>query len=113
MKKKEIRVRCWIAIEGEKFFGPGPAELLQLIGDKGSIAKAAKAMGMSYKKGWDIIDHLNEKGQRPYVLSHKGGKKAGGAELTEVRKSVVDEYGRLIATINATVAKNIQILRLI
>jgi molybdate transport system regulatory protein len=48
--KIEIRVRCWIDINGEKFFGPGRAELLELIGDTGSIAKAAKSMGMSYKK---------------------------------------------------------------
>ncbi|HEX5171329.1 MAG TPA: hypothetical protein VFW11_19265 [Cyclobacteriaceae bacterium] len=39
MGKKEIRLRCWIDIDGEKFFGPRPAQLLELIGQEGSIAK--------------------------------------------------------------------------
>ena len=38
MKKKEIRFRCWIEIDGVKFFGPGPAELLEHIEQEGSIA---------------------------------------------------------------------------
>lgn len=33
--KKEIRVRCWIDIDGGKFFGPGRGELFQFIGEKG------------------------------------------------------------------------------
>jgi molybdate transport system regulatory protein len=59
--KKEIRVRCWIDIDGEKFFGPGPAELLQLVAETGSIAKAAKSMRMSYKKAWEMIINVNTK----------------------------------------------------
>ena len=58
-KGKQLRVRCWIDIDGERFFGPGRAELLELIHETGSISKAAKAMGMSYKKAWAMVDGLN------------------------------------------------------
>jgi molybdate transport system regulatory protein len=75
--KKEIRIRCWIDVDGEKFFGPGPAELLQLVEETGSIASAAKSMGMSYKKAWGIITNMNTKSLKPLVISHKGGKIAG------------------------------------
>ena len=51
-KSIRIRVRCWVEVDGVKFFGPGPADLLQRIIDFGSITKAAKSMGMSYKKPW-------------------------------------------------------------
>jgi molybdate transport system regulatory protein len=111
--EKEIRFRCWININGEKFFGPGPAELLLLIGEKGSITKAAKAMGMSYKKAWDIVDHLNAIAQKPYVISHKGGEKGGGAELTDAGRKITQEYFKLTSKINTMVEKNMKILNLV
>jgi len=111
--KKEFRLRCWIAVDGEKFFGPGPAELLQQIEESGSIAKAAKAMKMSYKKAWDIIDLLNSSGQKPYVVSFKGGEKGGGAELTATGKKVVTRYNSLIKKLNSVIEKDKDILNLI
>ena len=113
MKKKEIRFRCWIDIDGEKFFGPGPAELLELIGKEGSIAKAAKQMGMSYKKAWDIIDDLNTRGQKAFVVSRKGGDKGGGAELTELAKKVILRYRKLTDKMNSIIEKEAEILKLL
>jgi molybdate transport system regulatory protein len=113
MKKKEIRVRCWVNIDGEKFFGPGPAELLQLINETGSISKAAREMGMSYKKAWDIIDNMNTRGQKPFVISHKGGQKGGGAELTETGKKVLVAYDSLSKKIREIVTKDKNLLKLI
>lgn len=92
---KEIRVRCWIEIDGTKFFGPGPATLLELIQSEGSLSGAAKMMGMSYKKAWDIVTDLNTRGQAPYVVSHKGGGKGGGAELTAKGEEVVGKFREL------------------
>ena len=77
-KGKQLRVRCWIDIDGERFFGPGRAELLQLIQETGSISKAAKSMGMSYKKAWEMVEGLNANGRKPYVIAHKGGRKGWG-----------------------------------
>ena len=113
MKKKQIRVRCWIDIDGEKFFGPGRAGLLELIQESGSISKAAKIMGMSYKKAWDMIDELNARGQKPYVVAHKGGKKGGGTELTETGKKVVASYRKLNNRLCSLVDKEKELLRLI
>lgn len=113
MRKKEIRLRCWINIDGVKFFGPGPAELLEWIDDVGSIAEAAKKMGMSYKKAWDMVDDLNTRGRKPFVISRKGGEKGGGAVLTETGKKVVSRYRNLTGKLNAIVEKDIEILKLI
>ena len=113
MKKKEIRLRCWIEIDGEKFFGPGPAELLELIGEVGSIANAAKKMGMSYKKAWDMVEELNTRGQKPFVISRKGGEKGGGAELTETGKKVILKYRNLTAKLKAIVENDKDILKLV
>lgn len=113
MKTKQIRVRCWVDLNGEKFFGPGPAELLQLIDDTGSISKAARSMGMSYKKAWDIVDKINTHGQTPYVISQKGGQKGGGAQLTSRGKRIVSAYNKLTGKINDIVLKEKELLKLI
>jgi len=111
MKKKSIRIRCWIDIDGEKFFGPGPAQLLEFIEQEGSIAKAAKKMSMSYKKAWDLIVEMNSRGQKPYVVARKGGEKGGGAAITKNGKDVLARYRRLTAKLNAVVKKNSGILK--
>jgi molybdate transport system regulatory protein len=111
--KKQIRIRCWIDIDGVKFFGPGPAELLQLIAETGSISKAAKTMGMSYKKAWDIVNQLNTRGPKPFVTSHKGGEKGGGAELTESGAKVVKAYSKLTKQLDTVISKNTELLKLL
>ena len=113
MKKKEIRIRCWIDIDGVRFFGPGRAELLSLIDESGSIAKAAKAMGMSYKKAWDMVDEMNTMGKKPLVVARKGGDKGGGTELTETGRAMIVKYEKLILKLNAIVQKNEDILDLV
>ena len=113
MKKKEIRVRCWVDVNGVKFFGPGRAELLELIEESGSISKAAKAMGMSYKKAWIMIDELNAAAQKPYVISRAGGNQGGGAEVTDAGKKVIAAYHKLNDKLNSIVEKETDLLRLI
>jgi molybdate transport system regulatory protein len=111
--KKEIRIRCWIDINGERFFGPGPAELLQLVEETGSITNAAKRMGMSYKKAWGLITNMNTKSPSPLVISHKGGTNRGGAEVTPAGKKVMTAYVKLFKQLDAVVKKNSAILHLI
>lgn len=36
--------------------GPGKAELLNLIHERGSISAAAKQMKMSYRRAWQLVD---------------------------------------------------------
>ena len=111
--KKEIILRCWIDIGDKKFFGPGRAELLELIGEEGSISKAAKKMGMSYKKAWDMVERMNTTGSKPYLTVHKGGKKGGGAELTPIGKKVLAAYRKLTARIDKVVEGDKELLKLI
>jgi molybdate transport system regulatory protein len=112
-KKKEFRVRCWIDVNGTKFFGPGRLELLEKISESGSIAKAAKSMGMSYKKAWAMIEDLNSSGSQPYVITHKGGKKGGGTEVTPAAKKLMYSYQQLISKLNQIVDKETEILKLV
>ena len=110
---KELRYRCWIDIDGERFFGPGRAELLQLIHETGSISKAAKSMGMSYKKAWAMVDGLNKNGQKPYVIAHKGGQQGGGTEVTKTGLQMLAAYRKLNDKLHTIVEKHMDILKLI
>nr|WP_297787554.1 winged helix-turn-helix domain-containing protein [uncultured Allomuricauda sp.] len=103
---KELKLRCWIDIDGKKFFGTGRAQLLLLIEKNGSLSKAAKEMGMSYRKAWAMVEDMNQRGQQPYVELHKGGTQGGGAELTEVGKKVLTTFQKMNDKITETVQQH-------
>ena len=90
-KKSAYKVTgsLWIECEGERFFGPGRVELLQGIEETGSINKAAKKMGMSYKKAWEMVDALNTQATRPFVITQTGGEKGGGSVITPEAKLLI------------------------
>ncbi|PWT71523.1 MAG: ModE family transcriptional regulator [Bacteroidetes bacterium] len=85
----QVGGKLWIECKGKKFFGPGPVELLELIQKEGSIIKAARAMGLSYKKAWAIIDSANRMTARPLVITQSGGKKGGGTLVTDEAKKLI------------------------
>ena len=112
-KNIKIHVRHWVYIDDIKFFGPGRVELLQRIEETGSIAKAAKAMDMSYKKAWAMVDAMNTHGQHPYVVTHKGGQQGDGAELTETARNVIEAYKKLSDKLLAVVEAEQELLSLV
>ncbi len=113
MAKKQIRVRCWVEIDGDRFFGPGPAELLRHIEVEGSLSGAAKKMRMSYKKAWDIIEKLNSGSRNKFVQTFKGGNRGGRAEVTPHGKRVVARYQALTDKLNRVLDSNEGLIKLI
>lgn len=85
----------WIECNGERFFGPGRVELLERIEATGSINKAAKQMGMSYKKAWEMINVLNTQTSKPFVITQTGGEKGGGSVITEEAKELITYHKQL------------------
>jgi molybdate transport system regulatory protein len=81
-----------IYFDPENFMGPGKAELLQRIAEEGSIAAAGRAMGMSYKRAWMLIESLNEMFREPLVTRNRGGSDGGGASLTDTGRKVLALY---------------------
>jgi molybdate transport system regulatory protein len=75
--------------------GPGRVELLELIGETGSLRKAAKKMGISYMRAWQLIGYTNRRFRKPVVEAVRGGKGGGGATLTDVGRDVVALYRRM------------------
>ena len=72
--------------------GPGKIALLEQIAALGSISAGGRAMDMSYRRAWELIDELNGIFGKPVVESRSGGKKGGGATLTPFGLSLISRY---------------------
>ena len=76
---------------------PQRIALLQHVAEQGSITRAAKSAGLSYKAAWDAIDELNNLAQTPLVERVVGGKGGGGARLSSEGERVLRLYQKLQA----------------
>ena len=81
-----------INLDPEGRIGPGKIELLEQVATFGSISAAARAMEMSYKHAWDLIEEMNQLFGKPLVAAQTGGKHGGGANLTQLGLAVVSRF---------------------
>ena len=72
--------------------GPGKVALLEAIAREGSISAAGRAMGMSYRRAWDLVNGLHRLLGAPAVETATGGSGGGGAVLTEAGLALVEDY---------------------
>jgi molybdate transport system regulatory protein len=80
---------------GRDAFGPGKAALLHHIAATGSIRTAAKEMGMSYQRAWQLVQVMNALFHDPLVAVSRGGGTGGGAQLTPTGEEVLRRYARM------------------
>jgi molybdate transport system regulatory protein len=89
--------------------GHGKIRLLEAIRDHGSISAAGRAMGMSYRRAWLLIDELNGMFDEPIIQTKHGGAAGGGAELTPLGHRLVQHYrameGKAQAAVNAELSE--------
>lgn len=98
---------------GEIAMGPGKADLLEAIGREGSISAAARAMGMSYRRAWLLVDTMNRRFAMPLVETHPGSSKGGGARITPFGAQVLANYRAIQARAAAAVAEGGELDQLI
>lgn len=87
--------RIWLETETKKLIGKGRVELLEGIIATGSIRQAALQMKMSYKQAWDLVNEMNEGFSQPLVISHRGGKGGGNAQVTEKGLEIIHQFKAL------------------
>ncbi len=86
-----------IDLANGKQFGPGKARLLDLIAEHGSISAAGRAMGMSYRRAWMLIEDLNTAFTEKLVHAKPGRSGGGGATITDLGRTVLAAYRRMEA----------------
>jgi molybdate transport system regulatory protein len=104
------RVSLRLGFPGEHALGPGKVRLLELIGETGSISAAGRAMKMSYRRAWMLVDELNRMFRDPLVEARPGGAHGGGAHLTNAGGDVVRRYREIEARIEVDSDANIAAL---
>ncbi len=84
--------------------GPGKVAVLEAIESAGSISGAGRALRMSYRRTWELVEDLNRSLGGPVVDTAAGGSGGGGASLTPLGRAVISRY-RAIEADSAAAAK--------
>jgi molybdate transport system regulatory protein len=95
LMKPVVQFRFRITNAGDIAVGPGKVALLEAIIETGSITAAAKALGMSYRRAWLLIDSMNQMFKSPVVDAATGGKHGGGTNVTSTGLKVIECYRRI------------------
>jgi molybdate transport system regulatory protein len=77
---------------GSPAMGPGKAELIERIAQSGSISAAARDMGMSYRRAWQLVEALNATYREPVVQTAVGGQRGGGASVTSFGRRLAEQF---------------------
>jgi molybdate transport system regulatory protein len=100
-----------IDLDADERIGPGKILLLENIHTCGSISAAGRAMEMSYKRAWDLVDEINRICRRPAVERQTGGKNGGGAVLTPLGATLIARYRKIEHSAMAAARKELEALR--
>lgn len=88
----QLKLKAQIFCGDVPAIGPGKADLLEAIDREGSISAAGRAMGLSYRRAWLLVDSMNHCWLEKLVEATAGGGAAKGARLTACGRTVLDTY---------------------
>jgi molybdate transport system regulatory protein len=90
MAKPAVRFR--VDFGRHEAVGPGKIALLEQIERGGSLSEAARILGMSYRRAWQLLESVNGSFARPAVVTARGGRGGGGATLTPFGRRLIRLY---------------------
>lgn len=95
-KRRKPACKIWIEHQGKPLVGKGGAEILEAIEKEKSITKAAVKLEMSYRYVWNYLKKIGRTLGKPVIETYRGGQYGGGgARLTNLGKSLLNEYRRI------------------
>jgi len=96
-----IKIHLRLLHDDDIALGPGKADLLEAIAREGSLSAAAKALNISYRRVWSMVESMNNGFRTPLVSTAHGGTKGGGATVTELGQTVLAQYRSLQSDVQA------------
>jgi len=106
-KVKKLAPRLRILFGEATALGPGKVELIEAIERSGSISGAAKQMGMSYRRAWNLVDSINHDFKEPIIQTNAGGKGGGGATISVIGQEILLRYRAIEDKAMASVEKEV------
>jgi len=88
--------------------GPGKVRLLEAIQKSGSLSRAARDLGMSYRRAWLLIESLNTSFSEPCTAAAVGGKGGGGMQVTPFGCTLIKSYRTLEVDIQQASARHLR-----
>ena len=92
---------------GRPFSTPGAAGLLDAVRQTNSISAAARLLGISYAHAWIVIQEATAAAGQPLIETAIGGKRGGGAHLTENGRAALTVFDELRESVAGTAAKTL------
>lgn len=106
-----VRLTVRVDFGADRALGPGKIRLLEAIGKTGSISRAGRALGMSYRRAWLLVDDVNRCFRAPVVTTQPGGAQGGGAALTSFGLELIEKYRAIEARATAAALPHLQALQ--
>jgi molybdate transport system regulatory protein len=91
-KSAVLRGKIWIEIARKAALTDAGADLLEQIEACGSLSEAARRLHFAYRRAWLLLDAMNRAWPRPLVITATGGRRGGGAKLTDLGRHVLHSY---------------------
>ena len=65
-------------------------------------------MGMSYRRAWQLVEAMNRACREPVVITAIGGKRGGGAAVTEFGRRLVRLFRAMEAKASGAIAADLK-----
>jgi molybdate transport system regulatory protein len=101
------RLTLRVDFGADRALGPGKVRLLEAIRDTGSISQGGRALGMSYRRAWLLVDDLNHCFRDTVIDTQPGGAHGGGATLTAFGRQLIRDYRAIEAAAAAAVEQRL------
>lgn len=106
----QVKSKVWLEANGKFIIGEGGITLLEAIDRLGSIQKAARRLGWSYRHTWGYLKNMERNGGMQFVVARHGGTAGGGTTLTPDGVKLLREYRRFLRALQATAKKQSRLL---
>lgn len=102
----EPRAKIWVERDGKLVLSDYRVRLIRLIESSGSLADAAKAMGLSYRRAWGKVKEIERNLGLPLLESAAGGPGGGGSRLTPAARRLLEQYEAFRAASSDDLVRN-------
>lgn len=92
INKLAVRSKVWLELDGAPFMGEGRLALLRAIDQYGSFLRASEETRISYRRARGMIREMENHLGRPLVITSRGGKDGGGAEITADARELIRRF---------------------